>query len=67
MGIDKKLVDFENDTEQRDGFIALWIPWGLLGLSIETTSAPLQILGILRLSKKEERNLHNQDFISEPA
>ena len=67
MGIDKKLVGFEKDTEQRDAFIALWIPWGLLGLSIETTSAPLQILGILRLSKKEERNLHNQDFISEPA
>ena len=42
-------------------------PGGLFGLRIATTSALLQILGILRLCKLEDRNSHNQDFISEPA
>ena len=39
----------------------------MFGLRIVTTSALLQIVGILRFCKQEERNSHNQDFISEPA
>ena len=42
-------------------------PGGLIGLNIVTTSALFQFLGILRLRKQEDRNSHNQDFISEPA
>ena len=68
MGLDKMLEDLEGDTQQRDGLIALLIPWGdLFGLRIVTTSDLLQILDILKLCKQEERNSHNQDFISVPA
>ena len=31
-GIDKMLEDLEGDTQQRDGSITLWIPWGLIWL-----------------------------------
>ena len=31
-GVDKMLEDFERDTQQRDGSIALWISWGLIWL-----------------------------------
>ena len=31
-GIDKTLEDLEEDTQQRDGSIILWIPWGLIWL-----------------------------------
>ena len=36
-------------------------------ISIVTTSSFLQILGILWLCQKEERDSHNQDFILEPT
>ena len=52
MGIVKTLKDLEGDTQQRNGSIALWIPWGLLGLRIATTSALLEIFGRLRLLKQ---------------
>ena len=64
MSIDKTLEDLEGDTQQRDGSMALWIPWGPIYLK-ETTSALLQILGILRLRNQKNRNSYN--FISEPA
>ena len=40
---------------------------GFPGLGIATTSAPLQILGILSWRKQEERKSRNQDFKAAPA
>ena len=63
-GTYKTLEDLEGDTQQRDRSIDPWITWELIWLKDCKTSA---LLKILRLCKQEERNLHNQDFISEPA
>ena len=40
---------------------------GFVGLGIMTTSALLQILGVLSQCKQEERKSHNQDFKAAPA
>ena len=40
---------------------------GFAGFGIATTSALLQILGILSRRKQEERKSHNQDFKAAPA
>ena len=40
---------------------------GFAGLGIVTTSALLQILGVLSWCKQEERKSHNQDFKAAPA
>ena len=40
---------------------------GFPGFGIATTSALLQILGILSRRKQEERKSHNQDFKAAPA
>ena len=53
------LKGLEGVTQQKDGSIALRIPWGLFGLRIAITSALLRILEILRLCKQDERNSHN--------
>ena len=63
--VDKMLEDLEGDTQQRDGSINFGSLGGLFGLRTVTISALLQILGILRLHKQEDRNSHNQDSISE--
>ena len=65
--IDKSLEDLKGDTHQRDGSITLWIPWGIIWLKDCDNLCSSQILGILRLRKQEDRNSHDQDFISEPA
>ena len=40
---------------------------GFIGLGIATTNALLQIFGILRWCKQDERNPHSQDFRAAPA
>ena len=68
MGIDKPLEDLVGDTEQRYRSITLTLfPTGFPGFGIMTTSALLQILGILSQRKQEERKSRNQDFKAAPA
>ena len=67
MGVDKTLEDLVRDTEQRYRLITLWVPTGFIGFGIATTSALLQILGILSRRKQEERKLRNEDFKATPA
>ena len=68
MGVDKPLEDLVGDTEQRYRLITHWVRHGLfVGFGIATTSALLQILGILSRRKQEERKPRNQDFKAAPA
>ena len=62
MGVDKPLEDLVADTERRYLLITLLVPTGFPGFEIATTSALLQILGILSRRKQEERKSRNQDF-----
>ena len=65
--VDKPFEDFVGHTEQRYRSITLWVPTDFVGLGIATTSALLQILGILSRRKQEEMKSRNQDFKAAPA
>ena len=65
--VDESLEDFKGDTQQRYRTIALWVPNGFFGLGIATTSALLQIFGILSWRMQELRKSQNQDLRADPA
>jgi len=65
--VDESLEDFKGDTQQRYMTIALRVPQWLLWLKIATTSALLQIFGILSWRMQELRKSQNQDLRADPA
>jgi len=65
--VDESLEDFKGDTQQRYRAIALRVPQWLLWLRIATTSALLQIFGILSWRMQELRKSQNQDLRADPA
>ena len=62
-GVDKSLENLVGNTEQGDRTIAT----GFEGFRTATTSALLQILGILRWCRQEDRKPRSQDFKPAPA
>jgi len=62
--LDQSLEDFEGDTQLRLRTIALWVPQ-MLGIA--TTSALLQIFGILSWRMQELGKLQNQDLRADLA
>ena len=65
--VDESLEDFKGDTQQRYMTIALRVPQWLLWLKIATTSALLQIFGILSWRMQELRKSRNQDLRADLA
>ena len=65
--VDECLQDFKGDTQQRYRTIVLWVPNGFSGLGIATTSALLQIFGILSWRMQELRKSQSQDLRADPA
>ena len=65
--VDESLEDFKGDTQQRYMTIALRVPQWLLWLKIATTSALLQIFGILSWRMQELNKSQNQDLRADPA
>jgi len=66
-GVNESLEDFKADAQQRYRTIALWVPNGFFGLRIATTSALLQIFGILKWRTQEVRKSQNRDLRADPA
>ena len=66
-------IAFDTNTEDLEGetvrhrAITLWVPNGLFGLGIATTSALLQILRILSWRMQEVKKPHSQDVRADPA
>jgi len=60
--VDESLEDFKGDTQQRYRTVALWVPQWILWLRVATTSALLQIFGILSWRMQELRKSQNQDL-----
>jgi len=65
--VDKSLENFKGDTQQRYRTIALWAPSGFSGLGVATTSALLQIFGILSCRMQELRKSQIQNLRADPA
>jgi len=61
---DESLEDFNGDTQQRYGTIALWVASGFSGLRIATI---LQIFKILSWRMQELSKSPNQDLRADPA
>ena len=66
-GVDKSLENLVRNTEQGDRTIAPWSSTGFEGFGTAATSALLQILGILRWCRQEDRKPRSQDFKPAPA
>ena len=66
-GVDKLLENLVGNTEQGDRTIAPWVLYRFRRVGTATTSALLQILGILRWCRQEDRKPRSQDFKPAPA
>jgi len=64
--VDECLEDFKGQAQHRYGKIAGYLS-GFFGLGIATTSALLQIFGILSWHMEEVRKSQNQDLRADPA
>ena len=64
MGVDKPIEDLVGHRAEISVFGS---STGFAGFGIATTSALLQILGILSRRKQEEMKSRNQDFKAAPA
>jgi len=65
--VDESLEDFKGDTQQRYRTIALWIPNGVSGLGIATTSAHSPDLWNFELAHAGVSKSQNQDLRARPG
>ena len=65
--LDETLEDFKGNTQKRYGTATLCVSCGFSGLGTATTSALLQIFGILSWHMQELRKSQNQDLRADPV